>query len=131
MRLIVLPLLIVPLIAQAQGLVPCGGEGKPPCNSCHLLVMFQNIFNFAVWKLIPTLAVLFIGWGGFRFLLSGEDPKHAQEGKEIIKHAFVGLIIAFGGWMLVNVFFQLIGISEFTNEWFNPMSWWRISCEMN
>jgi len=108
--------------AEAGGLVPCGGPGEPPCKLCHLFCLFRNIVNFILWNIVPPVAALMIAIGGFYFFFAEGKPEGIQKGKEIIKATLIGLVIIFAAWLIVNLFFQIIGVQQ----WTGLERWWII-----
>lgn len=86
---------VVPLTADARGLVPCGGcqvdfvsnacpagQAEPVCGFCHIFQLTNNIIIFFLmpsplnngFAVIPLLATLFILIGGFYILIAGGSP---------------------------------------------------------
>jgi hypothetical protein len=126
------------------GLVPCGTEDDPsteidesqPCQLCHFFVLFKNIIDFLLFKIVPVLAILMLVIGGLMFILAylspgevlptGEKggPKLLIQAKKLINSVIFGLIIIFAGWLIVNTFFQIIGVAE----WTGLENWWQIPC---
>jgi len=144
---------------EYQGLVPCGknvcfngeynengvcaGEEKEfPCQFCHFLVMLNGIINFVLFKLIPPIAVLMLVIGGAMFIIArfaepetlvpgGGDPKLLSQGKRIMTSVFISLIIIFSGWIFINWFFSLIGLSDFSIQaGLGPGEWNKIECSV-
>jgi len=107
-------------------LVPCGGPANP-CKLCHFFVLFTNIVNFVLFCIVPPLAALMIAIGGFYLIFSGENPENVKKGGGIIKATLIGLLIVFSAWLVVNLFFQLIGVAD----WTGLKSWWQINCPIN
>ena len=81
----------------AQG----GGGPKTPCTFCDGLIVIKNIINSLFTIAIP-LAVLMIIYGGFRLMIAGGSEDNVKKGREIIKMAVIGLIIALTAWVIVN-----------------------------
>jgi len=107
----------------AAGLVPCGGEGEPRCQLCHFFVLFKNVVDFLLTKIIPPLAVLMLAIGGFMYVFAYLSPSEALAGgkggpallsqaKKLIVSVIFGLLILFAAWIIVNTFFQLIGMGN-------------------
>jgi hypothetical protein len=129
-------LILFPLLSSAAGLVPCGGEGEPACQFCHLFVLFKNIVDFLLFKIVPPLAVLMLAIGGFMYVFAYFSPAEALSGgakggpvllsqaKKLISSVIFGLLIIFGAWLIVNVFFQMIGVQD----WTGLKTWWKIEC---
>jgi hypothetical protein len=133
-------LIFLPVISQAQGLVPCGGTGQESCQFCHLFVLFKNVIDFLLIKIIPPLAVLMIAIGGFMYVFAYVSPAEALPGggkggpallsqaKRLLTSVVFGLIIIFGAWIIVNFFFQMIGVADWTGL---QGGWWKIDCPIN
>lgn len=87
----------------ANGLVPCGTTAYPtPCSLCHLYILIQWILDFMMWYIAPVVAVLAIGWAGFKILISGDNPGLRNKGFEIIRTTVTGLVIMFAAWVVIN-----------------------------
>jgi len=108
----------LPLISFSAGLVPCGGPGEPPCQLCHLFVLFNNIVKFLVVTIVPALAILMIAIGGFLFFLYPENPQNIEKAKSIFKSVGIGLLLVFSAWLVVNLFFTIIGAAKLEGGWF-------------
>ena len=123
------PLLILVLLIASQvsanGIVPCGEEGNP-CKLCHIFVMLDEIIDFVLVKIVPVLAVLMLVVGGVMLLVGGGNPETIKNAKSLLTAAVIGLVIIYCAWLMVNLFFQLIGVSEWTNL---KEGWWQINCQ--
>jgi len=120
-----------------DGLVPCGRylnvngvSTWVPCQLCHLFIMFKGIIDFLLFKIIPPLAVLMLVIGGamyigavFEFLPGG--PKLLGQATQLITSVVIGLVIIFASWLIVNVFFMLIGVASWTTL---QTGWFQINC---
>jgi len=62
--------------------------------------------------LIGFVAVIYLIWAGFKYVTAGGDSKKAGEAKEGITHAIIGLIVAFVGYLLVELVYSLLGVSS-------------------
>ncbi len=109
---------------QAAGLVPCGGKGEPTCQLCHFFVLFKNIINFILWQIVPPVAVFMITVSGFFMIFSGGNPENIEKGKKIITNTLIGLVIIYATWAIINLFFQVIGVQN----WTGLQNWWQIDC---
>ena len=137
-----------------EGLVPCGkyvyvagswknGKcvgGTPKfirCQFCHFFVMLDEVINFVLFKLVPSIAILMLVIGGVMFIfgyfggaetLVGEGkggPKWISQAKRLITSVFIGLIIMFAAWLIINLFFQFIGVEKWTGL---QKGWFQINC---
>lgn len=88
--------------AQA-GLVPCFG---PDCTFCHFFLLFQNLFNFAIWTMAPLIATAFVVYGGYMYLISAGNTSKLESAKSILKNTVIGLLIVYGSYAIAS---SLIG----------------------
>ncbi len=105
--------LFIPFLTYA-GLVPCGGEGQPECEICHLFVLLQNVINFILWQVLPYLIPLMIIAAGVVMIVAYVDlnkgPEWIKRSREILKNIAIGIVLVYASWIIVNVFFQIIGV---------------------
>jgi len=116
--LLFLVLFLIPTLASAAGLVPCGGAGEPVCSIGCFFVMLANIYNFIVGKIAPALAILALTIGGIILIISAGNPSAVGLGKKIIYSAIIGLILVYCSWLIINVILTTIGFN--LGSWFNP-----------
>ena len=126
---------------KAAGLIPCGGGGgEEPCRLCHIFVVFNNIVEYLLipssagdspsnhgFPIVLTVAVLLIVIGGFVYFFSGGNPSTLDKGKKIMISVGIGLLIIYGAWLIVNLFFTIIGVAD----WTGLGEWWHIDCNGN
>ena len=145
--LFLLFLILIPGLIKADGLVPCGKNcdipGTPPdechpCGLCDIFVMFDRIIDFIMFQIVPSLAVLMIAIGGFMLVVShlggaldlggGKQGGSAlvSRAKTIFKSVIIGLFIIYGAWLIVNTFFMMIGVADWTGL---RSGWWQINCQ--
>lgn len=130
-------LVFCPFFALAAGLVPCGGQGEPRCELCHFFVLFKNVIDFLLTRIVPSLAALMLIIGGFLYVFAYLSPTEALPGggkggpvllsqaKRLITSVIFGLLIIFAAWVIINTFFQLIGVAQWTGL---RSGWWQINC---
>lgn len=134
--LIILFVLFFSLISQSvqAALVPCGNPGQRACQLCDLFVLFKNVVDFLLIKIVPAVAVLMIVIGGFMFIMAyfelvpkGESggPSLLLKAKSLFTYTALGLIIIYSSWLLINLFFQVIGVANWTGL---KQGWWKINC---
>ena len=130
--------------ALAAGLVPCGGSPsccespdvptgcsndpscEPRCQLCHFFVMGKSIIDTVLIDIIPPIAILFVIIGGTYFILgSGYDPSLISKAKAIFWSITIGLLIIYGSWLVINLFFATIGVQAWTGL---SQGWWQINC---
>jgi len=94
--------------AQAQGLVPCGGDGQNPCTFDDLMNLIKNVMNFAMINLAVPAAVGITIYGGVLMVISGGDEVKFKKGKEIIKGVAISFVIMFSAWLIVDTVIGLL-----------------------
>ena len=112
-----------------EGLVPCGTPSCP-CKLCDFFVMINRIINFVLFRIVPVLAALMIAIGGFMYIaaytgMAGEGPEMLSRAKKVFFTVAIGLLIAYGAWLIVNTFMWFIGVASWTGL---REGWWRINC---
>lgn len=119
-------LLLLPLAVSARGLVPCGGEGEPQCNLCHVFQLMQNLTKGASIAILGW-AALFIVIGGVLILTSGGSPDKASQGKRMITYAIIGVVICFSAWIIINTVMNALA-KQPGQPGAIPWPWNRIEC---
>ena len=112
-----------------EGLVPCGTPGCP-CTFCDIFVMFDRIVDFILFRIIPPVAALMLAIGGFLYILAfanpeGAGPERLSKAKTLFKAVMIGLLIVYAAWIIVNTFFMMIGVNDWTGL---REGWWTIEC---
>ncbi len=127
--LLILPFNFVFGYCPEGGLVPCGTPGCP-CTLCHFFQLLSNIVDFIYYGVAIPLAVLMITIGGFFMAVSYINPDAGGEGltkaRALFKNVAIGLFIVYGSWVILDLFFSIIG--------FVPPGgghWWQIDCNVN
>jgi hypothetical protein len=113
-----------------DGLISCGGLNQPPCRICHFFVLLKNVMDF-ILKIIGLIAVLMLIIGGIHFFFAGGDPGKLETGKRILTSVAIGLIIIFGGYLIINALFTFPGFlsSSFSfSTWYDPSTWFSTNC---
>lgn len=74
-------------------------------------------FNNVIGPLITTIfiiaiiaALLYLVWGGFKWLTSGGDKAGVQTAREHIVAAIVGLVIIFLAYFILNLVLSFFGV---------------------
>ncbi len=106
---------------------------EPPCQLCHIFVMFDNIIDFL---LVPSgsnafppvllIALVMIVIGGVMYFFSGGNPGTLETAKKLLTSVIIGLVIVYGAWLIVDLFFNLIGVNSWTGL---GEGWWTINCD--
>jgi len=98
-----------PSPGQAPAIVQCGQFPDCPCDLGDFFLTLLRIYNFAVYFIALPLATLMVIIGGVLILISGGNPNRAATGKNILKFAIIGLVLAFGSWLIIDVVLKAIG----------------------
>lgn len=101
-------------IKTSLALVPCGGPGDA-CEICDLYTLANNLINFALFSLATPILVLALLIGGLYWLTSGGSEERITKGKDILKYAAIGFLIAFGAWVIINTLLSTLGYSSWSN----------------
>lgn len=75
--------------------------------SLPMVPYFIQYFSNYALGLVSILALLFIVIGGFLYTLGGLTEQK-DKGKNFIKNALIGMVIAFMAWTIVNVIISAI-----------------------
>lgn len=116
----VLGLIIIPIITQAKGILPCEGL---ECGWCHLMQLGDNIIDWLMMIAIPVVT-LFLIIGGFRLMFAGGSSDNYTKGVDMIRNALIGLVILMVSWALINLVIQLLGGSNTING----LPWYTLQC---
>ena len=124
---------LMPIQVQA-GLVPCGASQDDlttpnineaePCELCHIFVLFDNIVKFVLQKLVPPIAALMLVIGGVMFFGAAGDPAKLGKAKGLLTSVAIGLVIIYGAYLIISLFFLIIGV----NEWTGLQNWFEYPC---
>ncbi|MDP3762569.1 MAG: transglycosylase SLT domain-containing protein [bacterium] len=101
----------------SKGLVQCGGAGQPLCTLCDLYSGTRRMINFLLFFLALPAATVAIIAAGILFLISGGSESLRTQGKDTLKWAVIGLVIAFGGWVIINTALQTLGYKGNWNDY--------------
>ncbi|MBI5742252.1 MAG: hypothetical protein HZA25_00235 [Candidatus Niyogibacteria bacterium] len=117
--------LILPFLAQAAvqgppspfGLIPCGNKGQGMCTLSDLVILIDQIINFALFYLAAPLGALSIAVGGVLMITAGGDTGQLERGKSIFYNTVIGFVVAFGAWLIVQAILMALvpsGSTAFT-----------------
>ena len=104
-------------------LVPCGPGVGPDCKFCHLLILVEKVIDFALYNIAIPLVVVFIVWGGLTIMTAGDSPEKVSQGRKMIQSAIIGVFIALGAWMIINMVLNAVGILSGVGGSFIPWQW--------
>jgi hypothetical protein len=99
-------LLLFPVVAFAQGIVPCGNSSQSPCTLCHLIV---GIFNLITWgrNILLIITIVGIFFAGILYMISS-GSKLAEQAKKLLTSSIVGFVLVLTAWLVVATIMWLI-----------------------
>ena len=105
-------LLVLPTVsfAQDEGLVPCGGEGDPECQACHVVQLAQNILTWVINIMASIIALIFV-IGGIKMVMSAGDTGAVKQARKMITNSVIGFIILLTAWLIMDTV-----LKTFVNE---------------
>ena len=92
------------------GIVPCSGLD---CTVCDLFVLVKNLIDFILKDLVFPLAVIVLLYGGIMWVVAGGDEGKISKGKNAIKMAVYGIIVAFAAWLLIDTIVKYLVSGNF------------------
>mgnify|MGYP001617520286 CR=1 FL=1 len=84
------------------------GGGFSPTGQ-NILVAFVSLLLL----IAAVLAIIFLLLGGIRWITSAGDPKGVEAARKQITYAIIGLIVAFLGFIIVNIVGDFLGFNVF------------------
>jgi hypothetical protein len=103
---------VIPAFA-ASTINPCPtGLGGSMCNiqSNGFGTIVSNIITILIIGAI-VIAVVFLVWGGIKWILSGGDKSKVESARGTIIGAIIGLVIVFLSYFLISIVAGIFGIS--------------------
>ena len=110
--LVVLFVLIVfPVFASAQALGPTTNPAvgsnslfqlKNPLSAENFCDLIKTILNILMVIGIPV-AVLFLMWSGFRFVLARGNSTELQNARRNFYYVIIGIVVFLGAWTIATV----------------------------
>ena len=107
-------------IANAAGLVPCGGPGEVVCTSCHIFVMIQNLLRYAM-QIAVVFAVITLVVLGLRYMVDAKGGKVILMKR--IKSLAIGIVLVMCSWLIINTVIVMVSPADGV---FN--NWYMIEC---
>ena len=94
-------------------IVPCNDN----CTVCDFWHLGSNIINFITFNLaLPVASLLFIV-AGVIFLFAGGSEGMVTKARGIFINTFIGLVIIFSSWLIIDTFVKTVAKSEFSGAW--------------
>ncbi len=115
-----LSILSAPMLAQARGLVPCGGylddagtQREDPCDLRYVFILIATATNWLI-STAGIYAVYQIVNGGFWLVVTMGDEESITKHKKTITNAVVGFVFTMMAFILVNTALNgiLLGLAD-------------------
>lgn len=111
MALMPLAMVTVPQVSQAQLIddfvEDCPEETGVRCNEGGLAEIFVTVINWAL-AIAFILAVIFLIYGGFRYILAGGNEESAKAGRTAIFNALIGVVIVVLSYVIVQIVYRFV-----------------------
>lgn len=118
-------LLLLPAVASARGLVPCGGPGEPICTVDHIFVMAGKLFGAAL-AFAGMFAVAMIVYRGFGLVLSAGNEEQITKHKGGLTNAIIGFVLVMLTFTIVNTLLR--GVFKLRINLANPQCYINDEC---
>lgn len=107
--------------AASGNIVLCPNKSKG-CSglSSDPAVIISNVLNF-LFILAAVVAVIFLIWGGVKWITAGGDKTKVQAARETIIGAIIGLVVAFAAFFIVNFVLKLLFGTDLTSGFTLPV----------
>lgn len=108
---------------EFDSVVPCGrssgtAEEMAPCTTCHFIVLFQRLLEFATYISLFLLVLGLMVSGGM-YVVSSVNAEFRSKAKGIIKITLTGFLLVSFSYLLINIIFWTLGRDNPTNSWGN------------
>ena len=113
------------------GIMPkCVESETTACGICDVFELILNIISFLLFTIIPPLAILMFVIGGAAFIFSAGNPAMLSNGKRIMTSVIIGIVIAYGSYLIVGEILRALGLANFAvglyHSWFGGA--FQITC---
>ena len=120
-------LIIGPVSAEEGGLVHCTLTGPDRCTFCDIFVVFQTWYTGMMTVVIPVIASFMIVVAGIYYMFSQGQPEKLATARKVLTSIAIGLFLAYGAWLLIEMFLMTVGVVEWTG--LTNGGWTTINCE--
>ena len=95
-------ILTIPVVASAQGLVPCKGTPDDPCTIGKFLEGVQGVIRFLI-LLVAPIAVVMFSYAGWLYMSSGGNTSKISKANAIFTSVLVGIGLALGAFLIIDI----------------------------
>ncbi len=105
---------LLPMAADARGLVPCGGKGEPVCDAGQFFQLMDKVIQYLLFIAIPISALAF-AYAGWLYMTAGGDSGNVGRAKDMFWSIFWGFFWMLSGFLVIYTILNfLTGDSEYT-----------------
>ena len=98
----------IPTLTYAQGLVnPPKPDGLPGYSEDRLSSALLTYINIAL-GIVGLIAVIFLIYGGFRYITSAGNEEVAEGAKKTIQNSIIGLVVIILSYTIITVIINAI-----------------------
>ena len=105
--IIIAVLLVLPVLAFAQGLVPCSGNSGDECQFCSLADLITNVIDWLILILTIITGIVFVV-AGLRLVTSTGNVAEKEAAKRLITNTFIGFVIVLACWIAVDTIMKVL-----------------------
>lgn len=96
---------------HALNLCPTGfGNICSNADSNSVQNVLATVINW-IFVAVTIIALLYLIWGGFKWIISAGDKAKVQEAQQHIINALIGLIVVFLSYVILNIVLAFFGTS--------------------
>ena len=102
--------MMAPQVGHAQlinDVLECDESTGLRCTEGNLGELFVTVINWAL-GIGALLAVIFLIYGGFRYILAGGNEESAKAGRTAIFNALIGLVIIVLSMLVVQIVYRFV-----------------------
>jgi len=96
-----------PAHAALNSAFPCDPSTGLRCTETSLPQIFRTVINWAL-AIAFGVAVIYLIYGGFRYITSGGNEESAEKGRGSVVNALIGIVIIVLSYVIVNVVANLV-----------------------
>lgn len=98
----------LPAFAQANvSLCPENSDFNSLCSKNFSFAQILRTILVLMFIAAAVLALIFLIWGGIKWILSGGDKAKVDAARSTIVGALIGLALVFGAYFLLNIIFNI------------------------
>jgi hypothetical protein len=120
--IILVSIITSPFVAMAAGIippqiVPADCKDSLTCGWPQVIELMNNVVSFLLFGLAAPLAVLSFAYAGFLYITAAGDTGKISKAHDIFRKVLLGMIFAFGAWVLVKAILTgLLGSNQNFNQ---------------